>query len=334
VTRPEGVLDRIVARTRESVLVKSRERPLESLLAEGGAHQGVRSLSQALSRAGGVNVIAEFKRRSPSRGLLRDDLDPVQVAQAYEVAGAAALSILTEEQFFGGSIEDLRQARAATLLPTLRKDFVIDPYQVWEAWHAGADAVLLIVAALSDAELQALLRETERAGIEALVEVHDEDDLTRALHAGARLVGVNNRNLRTMEVSLRTALQLAPLIPDDVVAVAESGLRTGDDVRSLRNAGYDAFLIGEHFMLADEPGAALARLLRESEGDGHGRSARTLVKVCGITHVDDAPAAARSASRPPARSPRRCRRSCSASASSSTRRRSASTPSRTPPGST
>jgi indole-3-glycerol phosphate synthase len=210
-----------------------------------------------------VNVIAEFKRRSPSRGTLRDDLPPASAAQAYESAGAAALSVLTEPEFFGGTLDDLRQARAATTLPVLRKDFVVDPYQVWEAWIAGADAVLLIVAALSGPEMRALFDTAREAGIDALVEVHDEDELVRALEAGAVLVGVNNRDLRTLEVSLETSLALASRIPDDVVAVAESGIRTGEDVRRLRSAGFDAFLVGEHLMTAPDPGEALRGLLRD-----------------------------------------------------------------------
>src|SRR5207247_5542680 len=207
----EGVLGRILMRTRERVLVRSREMPLERMLVDG-AHTARRPFAPAVSRPGQVNVIAEFKRRSPSRGVIRDDLHPVGVAQAYEVGGAAALSVLTEEQFFGGSMDDLKEARAATLLPVLSKDFVVDPYQVWEAWHAGADAVLLIVAALTDAELRGLHATVEEAGLDALVEVHDAEELRRALGVGARLVGVNNRDLRTMTVSLDTSFELAPLI--------------------------------------------------------------------------------------------------------------------------
>jgi indole-3-glycerol phosphate synthase len=213
-----------------------------------------------------VNVIAEFKRRSPSRGLIRADLHHVKVAQAYEISGAAALSILTEEDFFGGRLDDLQEARAATLLPTLRKDFLVDPYQVWESWIAGTDAVLVIVAALSDAELKALLVTADQAAIEALVEVHDEAELGRALDAGARIVGVNNRDLRTMEVSLETSHRLAALIPDEIVAVSESGLKTPDDLRRLRELGYDAFLVGEHLMQAPDPGAALEALIGGTGG--------------------------------------------------------------------
>ena len=223
-----------------------------------------RSLAEALARPGRVNVIAEHKRRSPSRGAIREDLEPADVARGYEKAGAAALSVLTDEPFFGGRIEHLIAARAATGLPVLRKDFVVDPWQVWEARAAGADAVLLIVAALEDDELSSLLALAGESGLDALVEVHDRSELDRALGAGARIVGVNSRNLKTLEVSLDTALSLVPAIPDDVVAVAESGIGTAGDIRRLRESGFAGFLIGERLMSAPDPGAALQSLLEES----------------------------------------------------------------------
>jgi indole-3-glycerol phosphate synthase len=187
------------------------------------------------------------------------------VAQAYQAGGAVALSVLTEGPHFGGRLEDLSQARAASALPALRKDFVVDPYQVWEAAAGGADAVLLIVAILTDAELRALLTSAADAALDALVEVHDAVELARARDAGARLLGVNNRDLRSMSVRLETALELAPRLPSGVVAVAESGIRSGRDIRRLRGAGYSAFLVGEHLMQSAEPGAALADLIREAE---------------------------------------------------------------------
>jgi indole-3-glycerol phosphate synthase/phosphoribosylanthranilate isomerase len=295
---PNGVLDRIVTRAREGVLVRRREMPVERLFAQGRATGTRRPFREALARPDRVNVIAEFKRRSPSRGMIRDDLTPVEAAQAYEVGGAAALSVLTEEQFFGGSLDDLKDARAATLLPALQKDFVVDPYQVWEAWHAGADAVLLIVSALTDAELRTLHATAEEAGLDALVEVHDAEELRRALGVGARLIGVNNRDLRTMTVSLNTSFELAPLIPEGVVTVAESGIRGAADVRRLREAGYKAFLIGEHLLLANEPGAALEELVHAAAGvrranRGARHRAHVFVKICGITSVEDALAASR-----------------------------------------
>jgi indole-3-glycerol phosphate synthase len=259
------VLEEIVARCRERVGERRRELSLERLLG-GMPTPGERRLFSDALRRPGLNVIAEFKRRSPSRGPIREDLTPIQVAQQYEVAGAAALSILTEPEFFGGSLEDLRQARAATLLPALRKDFLVDEYQVWEARLAGADAVLLIVAALSDAELRRFHAVAGEAQIDALVEVHDEGELRRALDCGARIVGVNNRNLKTMEVSLETSLRLAERIPEGVIRVSESGLRRGEDLRLLREAGYQAFLVGEHLMQAPDPGLALEALIRDAGG--------------------------------------------------------------------
>jgi len=262
--RDASVLEEIVARTRERVAEWSALRPVDELQLFAELAPPPRSLADALARPGGVNVIAEHKRRSPSRGAIREDLEPADVARGYEKAGAAALSVLTDEPFFGGRIEHLVAARAATTLPVLRKDFVVDAWQVWEARAAGADAVLLIVAALEDDELESLIALAGKAGLDALVEVHDRSELDRAFSAGARIVGVNNRNLKTLEVSLDTALSLSPAIPDGVVAVAESGIRTGDDIRRLREAGFAAFLIGERLMSAPDPGAALRSLLEES----------------------------------------------------------------------
>ena len=259
-----GVLGEVVARTRAQVHARHREMPLDRILAAAPTPGARRPFDRPLARPGRVNVIAEFKRRSPSRGAIREDLHPVYVAQGYEIAGAAALSVLTEEEFFGGSIVDLQEARAATLLPTLRKDFIVDAYQVREAWIAGADAVLLIVAVLADHELRQLHAAATELGLEVLVEVHDGDELGRALAAGARIVGVNNRDLHSLEVRLETSLELIERIPDEVVAVSESGLRCGGDVRRLRDAGFDAFLIGEHLMAAPDPGAALEALLRDA----------------------------------------------------------------------
>jgi indole-3-glycerol phosphate synthase len=253
------VLDAILARTRERLAERRRVLPLEGLRAKPAPPH--RSFAGALARPGRVNVIAEHKRRSPSRGPIREDLAPTSVFLAYEAGGAAALSVLTDEDFFGGHLQHLEAARAASGLPILRKDFVVDPYQVWEARAAGADAVLLIVAALDAADLRGLLAEAGFAGLDALVEVHDRPELDRALDAGARVVGVNNRDLKTLAVTLETALSLSPHIPDDVVAVAESGIRTGPDIRRLREAGYDAFLVGEHLMSAPEPGGALRALI-------------------------------------------------------------------------
>ncbi len=258
-----GVLDAILARTRETVVRGKARRPLDRRHPDVTGAPAVRPFATALARPGEMRVIAEHKRRSPSRGPIREDLAPAEVARRYEAAGAAALSVLTDEPFFGGRLEHLTEARAATALPALRKDFVVDAWQVAEARAAGADAVLLIVAALSDGELRALLGEARAVGMDALVEVHDGVELARALAAEARVVGVNNRDLKTLAVSLETSLALAPRIPDDVVAVAESGIRGGQDLRRLREAGFDACLVGEHLMAAPDPGDALRRLLEE-----------------------------------------------------------------------
>jgi len=254
------VLGEIVTRTRLKVAERRMRIPLEQLTGRAQTRAPRRSFREALTRPDGPNIIAEYKRRSPSRGIIREDLEVVHVADAYQRGGAAALSVLTEPEWFGGDLEDLRQARHATRLPVLRKDFIVDVYQVWETWHAEADALLLIVAALSDRQLAALLKEASEARLDALVEVHDEEELSRALAAGARIVGVNNRNLKTLEVNIETSVRLAKRIPKDVVAVAESGLRTREDLGRLETAGYAAFLVGEHLMSAPDPGDALRAL--------------------------------------------------------------------------
>lgn len=259
--RTESVLEGILARTRETIARERALRPLERLHPAVTQAPPVRPFAAALARPGRIGVIAEHKRRSPSRGAIREDLAPADVARGYQQGGAAALSVLTDEPFFGGRLAHLEQARAATSLPVLRKDFILDPWQLWEARAAGADAVLLIVAALADARLHELLREAHATGLDALVEVHDGAELERALGAGARLVGINNRDLRTLSVSLETSLALAASIPDEVVAVAESGIRSGHDLRRLREAGFDACLVGEHLMTAADPGAALRQLV-------------------------------------------------------------------------
>jgi indole-3-glycerol phosphate synthase len=211
-------------------------------------------------RTPGIRVIAECKRRSPSRGILRRQYEPAQIAHGYEAAGAAAISVLTEPAFFDGSLDHLRAVRAASGLPLLRKDFVVTPFQILEARAAGADAVLFIVAALDDALLRALIEHASQMEIAALVEVHDRSELARALDAGAVTIGVNSRNLKTLHVDTGAFEQLIDHIPDEIVAVAESGLKSAEDLRRLRATGYDAFLIGERFMTQPHPGIALAEL--------------------------------------------------------------------------
>ncbi len=208
-----------------------------------------------------VSVIAEIKKASPSAGVLRRDFDPPALARGFEGAGAAALSVLTEEENFQGALANLRDARAAVGLPVLRKDFIVDAWQVWEARAANADSFLLIAAALDNETLTELLALGRELGMEPLVEVHTADELERVLAAGARIIGVNNRNLHTLEVRVETSLELAEMIPDDCIAVSESGLRSGEDLRKLRAVGFDAFLIGESLMREADAGAALKRLI-------------------------------------------------------------------------
>jgi indole-3-glycerol phosphate synthase len=220
----------------------------------------VRSFKKSLIRRSPA-VIAEIKKASPSAGVIRKDFDPLAMAREYEDSGAAALSVLTEVQHFQGGLEILATLRWNLKLPLLRKDFIIDSYQVLEARHAGADAVLLIAALLDKDALKSLRSEAESLGMEALVEVHNEAELKKSLDSGATLVGVNNRDLRTFEVSLGVSVALAPMLPKEVLAVAESGIRTADDIKLLSDAGYRAFLVGESLMRAASPGDALSKLL-------------------------------------------------------------------------
>jgi indole-3-glycerol phosphate synthase len=220
----------------------------------------VRPFKRSLARRSPA-VIAEIKKASPSAGVIRKDFDPVAIAREYEHSGAAALSVLTEVQHFQGGLEVLARLRWDSKVPLLRKDFIIDSYQVLEARHAGADAVLLIAALLETDALKRFRIESESLGMEALVEVHNEAELRKALDSGATLVGVNNRDLRTFQVSLDVSLALGPMLPKEVLAVSESGIRTADDIGRLSEAGYRAFLVGESLMRAASPGEALSKLL-------------------------------------------------------------------------
>jgi indole-3-glycerol phosphate synthase len=255
------ILDDILAETRRALALSKARVPLAEVERAATAAPPPRSLVESLRAAAGMACIAEFKRRSPSKGWIHEGADPVPVARAYAAAGAAAMSVLTDGPFFGGSLDDLRRARAAIALPILRKDFLVDPYQVAEARAAGADAVLLIVAALGDADLAALLAATRRWGMEALVETHDEEEVRRAVAAGATVVGVNHRDLRTFGMNMDLAVRLRPLVPTERLMVAESGIKNADDVRRLRAAGVDAVLVGETLMQASDPAAALRALV-------------------------------------------------------------------------
>ncbi|HYM79427.1 MAG TPA: indole-3-glycerol phosphate synthase TrpC [Candidatus Dormibacteraeota bacterium] len=258
-----AVLDRIVAATRARVAESQRTADLRHLERRAEQHvpRGFRRALLSKSRDG-VAVIAELKKASPSKGLIRESFHAVELARELEAAGATALSVLTDEEFFQGSLRNLREASAAVAIPCLRKDFIVDEFQLLEARASSADAVLLIVAALSGAELVALARGARARGLDVLCEVHDASELQRALDAGCDLIGVNSRDLRTFKVDLQTALDLASRIPAGVVRVAESGIHSPEDVARLRGAGYDAFLVGESLMRAASPGDALRELMR------------------------------------------------------------------------
>jgi indole-3-glycerol phosphate synthase len=254
------VLAEIIAKKRERVLAAKQGVSLDQLRRLAVVRK-THAFSAAL-RGDGINIIAEFKRRSPSKGMIRPDADLQEIARAYQNGGARAMSVLTEEDYFAGALDDLREAKATVALPVLRKDFVVEEYQVYESAAAGADAILLIVAALDD-ELLAGLRQLaeEELGMDALVEVHTSAEMSRAAACGANLIGVNNRDLRTFEVSLETSLSLAREAPREALLISESGLHSAADLQRLRDAGYRGFLIGETLMRAGDPEHALRSLL-------------------------------------------------------------------------
>ena len=256
------LLRTIVAAT-ERITAVRREREPQAALEQRSAAASPRGpdFTQALGTAGRVNVIAECKRRSPSKGVLATGYEPVLIARKYEQGGAAAISVLTEPTFFDGTLEHLRAVRGAVSLPLLRKDFIVDEYQLFEARANGADAILLIVAALAQDDLVRLQSRAMDLGLAALVEVHDEEELTRAVDAGARIIGVNNRNLRTLAVDVDASHRLAAKIPRGVIGVSESGLQNRDDLARLAAAGYRAFLIGERFMTDKDPARAITDLI-------------------------------------------------------------------------
>jgi indole-3-glycerol phosphate synthase len=259
-SREKTTLDRIVDARRESVAHRKRVLPDVALKMAVQKASPPRDFAAALTRST-FNIIAELKKASPSRGIIRENYVPGELAQILEHAGAAALSVLTEEEFFLGSLGHLKDAKKATHIPILRKDFIFDPWQVWEARAAGADTFLLIAAVLTDSVLRELLELGRSLKMEPLVEVHSREELNRTVAAGAKIVGVNNRDLRDFGVRLETSLELIELIPDDCIAVSESGLHTHEDLVGLRSAGFDAFLIGEEVMKAADPGESLGHLL-------------------------------------------------------------------------
>jgi indole-3-glycerol phosphate synthase len=258
-------LDQIILSTRAKVRETKRTANLPELERRAEPHEprGFRRALEETSRTR-VAVIAELKKASPSKGLIRAEFCAEELARELEAAGAAALSVLTDEEFFQGSLENLRKTSAAVKAPCLRKDFILDEFQLLEARVNSADAVLLIVAALSQTELAALARGAQSRGLDVLCEVHDEAELQRAVDAGCDLIGVNTRDLRTFKVDAETAFRLADRLPKNVVSVAESGIRSGDDIARLRAAGYQAFLIGESLMRAERPGEALRELMKLS----------------------------------------------------------------------
>ncbi len=263
---PPDLLEAIVAATRSRLSVAMQREPRAQLERRAMAAQpNGTAFASRVSRTGHINIIAECKRRSPSRGVLRSAYDPVAAATAYAEAGAAAISILTEPAFFDGALQHLIDVRAAVTVPLLRKDFMIHEYQLLEARAAGADAILLIVAALTDTQLRDLSESARALGLAALVEVHDVGECDRALATGAAIIGVNNRNLRTLEVNLEASHVIAARLPATVIGVSESGLKTRDDLRAMRALGYQAFLMGERFMVDADPGAALGAMLASLE---------------------------------------------------------------------
>ncbi len=256
-------LEKIIAARRRRVEELKTSRPLDALRRAAERRADYRDFAAALS-AEGLSIIAELKQASPSRGLICPDYRPQETATAYERAGARALSALTEEEFFLGSLGDLQAIRQAVRLPVLRKDFILDDYQVYESAAAGADALLLIVAALADEDLKRLLGLASQLKIAPLVEVHTERELERALAAGARIIGVNNRDLNTFMVNLETSFRLREKLPRSCLAVSESGIKSGSDLESLAKAGFNAVLIGEHLMASGNPGKALEQLLESA----------------------------------------------------------------------
>lgn len=258
-----GILKEIIRNKRRELRTLSEGTSLKALTRE--LREKSAGMPPALDFAGalsapGVRIIAEVKKASPSKGVIREDFDPVSIAKAYEANGAAAISVLTDEKYFQGSLEYLRMIRAGVRLPLLRKDFIISEYQVYESRAAGADAILLIAAVLDREELKDLLLYTDAAGLSALVEVHDEDELASSLDAGASIIGVNNRDLNTFRTNIETTARLAPMVPKERILVTESGINTPEDIARLSRAGARAFLVGESLMREEDPGAKLAEL--------------------------------------------------------------------------
>lgn len=255
------ILDDITDNKRLEVAASKEAVPLGALMRKLPEAPPVRDFFKALKPEGNLRIIAEIKHASPSKGVLREDFDPVMIARSYSGGGAHALSVLTDEKYFGGSLSYLRDIRGEVGIPLLRKDFIVEEYQVYEARLYGADALLLIVSSLEKSLLEDLLGLTHSLGMNAIVEVHDEEELETALGAGSRIVGINNRDLKTFEVDLSVSLDLSKMVPPDRVVIAESGIRGPDDIKTLRQSGVHVFLIGETFMKAPSPGEMLKDLI-------------------------------------------------------------------------
>lgn len=264
-----GILDRIVEAKAKRLTDTMGRVPISELIervSTAPRSRASHSFAAAVRRRDRVTIIAEIKKQSPSKGVIREDFDPAGLAESYVSGGAAALSVLAEEDFFGGSLEHLKVIRNRVALPLLRKDFIIDEYQLYESVLAGADAVLLIVAILEDEPLAKLIGLAGELGVDALVEVHNAGEMKRAARAGAGIIGVNNRDLTTFSVDLSTSVELVRIAPRDAILISESGINTASDIRRLRSAGFSACLVGERLMRADDPGAALKDLIDEAEG--------------------------------------------------------------------
>jgi len=256
------ILTKIIEQTKTTLAERKRSVSLDRLIEQARDQQPARDFAAAVSRSDTVNIIAEAKKASPSKGLIRADFDPVSIARCYEENGAGAISILTEEHFFQGHLDYLKDIRRSVTIPLLRKDFIIDPYQVYEARAAGADALLLIAAVLEPQKLDSLYHLTRDLGMNALIEVHNEKELIKTLKVKPSIVGINNRNLNTFITSIETSIQLHTLIPEGIIVVSESGINTPDDIKRLRSCGINAFLIGESLMRESDPGMKLDQLLR------------------------------------------------------------------------
>ncbi len=271
-SKPQGGRKGFLARVREeetTIVARLVERrPFESVQEAASKAPPVRNFHDALYSADSIRLICEIKKASPSAGVIREDFDPARIATDYALGGASALSVLTNRTYFQGSMHHLTAAREAVELPVLRKDFVIGPYQIWESRAAGADAILLIVRMLSDDELRVLMRTAAVAGVHAVVEVHEEKELERAIEAGATIIGVNARDLDTLEVDMETCIRLSAMLPKGTVCIAESGISSRDNLLRIQDAGYHAALIGEHFMRQADITTAVRRML----GLGTGRT--------------------------------------------------------------